>query len=134
MSDNPADYKLDPAVGTRLKLNDDGLLPAVVQAADTGEVLMLAWMDEEALARTLRRGGEDLKDATGRRVLLSEPNPMIFAGTLQEHLRLGTVPNPDEELAQADRYEVKEYARMMATFRSGAQAWIYGDARETRLR
>ena len=40
----------------------------------------------------------------------------------------------DEELAQADRYEVKEYARMMATFRSGAQAWIYGDARETRLR
>ena len=53
-SDNPADYELDPAVGTRLKLNDDGLLPAVVQAADTGEVLMLAWMDEEALARTLR--------------------------------------------------------------------------------
>ncbi|WP_454973896.1 phosphoribosyl-AMP cyclohydrolase [Corynebacterium propinquum] len=56
--DNPADYKLDPAVGTRLKLNDDGLLPAVVQAADTGEVLMLAWMDTHALAYTLatRRG------------------------------------------------------------------------------
>ena len=60
----------------------------------------------EALARTLRRGGEDLKDATGRRVLLSEPNPMIFAGTLQEHLRLGTVPNPDEELAQAKDEEL----------------------------
>ncbi|RRN44368.1 gamma-glutamylcyclotransferase [Lautropia dentalis] len=38
----------------------------------------------------------------------------------------------DEELAQADRYEVKEYARVMATFRSGAQAWIYGDAREAK--
>jgi len=60
----------------------------------------------EALARTLRRGGEDLKDASGRRVLLSEPNPMIFAGTLQEHLRLGTVPNPDEELAQAKDAEL----------------------------
>ena len=60
----------------------------------------------EALARTLRHGGEDLKDATGRRVLLSEPNPMIFAGTLQEHLRLGTVPNPDEELAQAKDEEL----------------------------
>ena len=60
----------------------------------------------EALARTLRRGGEDLKDASGRRVLLSEPNPMIFAGTLQEHLRLGTVPNPDEELAQAKDEEL----------------------------
>lgn len=56
--DNPADYELDPAVGKRLKLNAAGLLPVVVQAADTGEVLMLAWMDTHALAYTLatRRG------------------------------------------------------------------------------
>lgn len=33
-----------------------GLVPAIVQEADTGEVLMLAWMDREALARTLRSG------------------------------------------------------------------------------
>lgn len=52
-SDNPADYKLDPAVCKRLKLNDAGLLPAVVQAVDTEEVLMLAWMDTHALAYTL---------------------------------------------------------------------------------
>ncbi len=39
-----------------LTLNDAGLLPAVVQEADTGEVLMLAWMDAEALARTLSTG------------------------------------------------------------------------------
>lgn len=41
-----------------LKVNADGLLPAVVQDADSGEVLMLAWMDAEALRRTLqtRRG------------------------------------------------------------------------------
>ena len=31
---------------------------------------------------------------------------MIFAGTLQEHLRLGTVPNPDKELAQAKDQEL----------------------------
>lgn len=37
-----------------LKLGPDGLLPAVVQEADTREVLMLAWMDREALLRTLR--------------------------------------------------------------------------------
>lgn len=56
--DNPADYELDPAVGKRLKLNAAGLLTVVVQAADTGEVLMLAWMDTHALAYTLatRRG------------------------------------------------------------------------------
>lgn len=45
---------LDPEVTARLRLNADGLLPAVVQQVDTGEVLMLAWLDEEALARTIR--------------------------------------------------------------------------------
>lgn len=32
--------------------NDDGLVPAVAQDAASGEVLMLAWMNREALART----------------------------------------------------------------------------------
>jgi phosphoribosyl-AMP cyclohydrolase len=44
---------LDPAIAARLKRNPDGLVPAVAQAHDTGEVLMLGWMDDEALARTL---------------------------------------------------------------------------------
>ncbi len=44
---------LDPAIAARLKHNADGLVPAVVQQHDTGEVLMLAWMDDEALHRTL---------------------------------------------------------------------------------
>ena len=44
---------LDPAIADRLKRNPDGLVPAVAQAHDTGEVLMLGWMDDEALARTL---------------------------------------------------------------------------------
>lgn len=54
----PEDAVLDPAIAARLKKNDRGLVPAVVQAADTGEVLMMAWMDERALAYTLetRRG------------------------------------------------------------------------------
>lgn len=37
-----------------LKFNSDGLLPAIAQDATSGEVLMLAWMDAEALQRTLR--------------------------------------------------------------------------------
>ncbi|MBB6172381.1 phosphoribosyl-AMP cyclohydrolase [Nocardiopsis mwathae] len=44
---------LDPAIAARLKRTADGLVPAVVQQYDTGEVLMLAWMDDEALHRTL---------------------------------------------------------------------------------
>jgi len=47
---------LDPAVAARLKRNADGLLPAVAQQYDTGEVLMLGWMDDEALRRTLTSG------------------------------------------------------------------------------
>ena len=44
---------LDPDVATRLKRTAEGLVPAVVQQHDTGEVLMMAWMDDEALRRTL---------------------------------------------------------------------------------
>ena len=36
-----------------LKTGPDGLVPAVVQDATSGAVLMLAWMDDEALRRTL---------------------------------------------------------------------------------
>ncbi|HUL57152.1 MAG TPA: phosphoribosyl-AMP cyclohydrolase [Usitatibacter sp.] len=36
--------------------NSDGLVPAVAQDAASGEVLMLAWMDREALARTVQSG------------------------------------------------------------------------------
>ncbi|MFJ4657653.1 phosphoribosyl-AMP cyclohydrolase [Nocardia sp. NPDC088792] len=44
---------LDPAIATRLKRNADGLFAAIAQEKDTGDVLMMAWMDDEALARTL---------------------------------------------------------------------------------
>jgi len=39
-----------------LKFDDRGLLPAVVQDVRSGEVLMVAWMDREALERTLAEG------------------------------------------------------------------------------
>ncbi|MDN5684386.1 phosphoribosyl-AMP cyclohydrolase [Corynebacterium glyciniphilum] len=44
---------LDPAVAARLAPNDAGLVAAVVQEKATGDVLMLAWMDDHALAHTL---------------------------------------------------------------------------------
>lgn len=36
-----------------MNYNDQGLLPAIAQDRTTGEVLMLAWMDAEALRRTV---------------------------------------------------------------------------------
>jgi phosphoribosyl-AMP cyclohydrolase len=47
---------LDPKIAGRLKRNDDGLVAAIAQQHDTGEVLMLGWMDDEALHRTLTTG------------------------------------------------------------------------------
>jgi phosphoribosyl-AMP cyclohydrolase len=39
-----------------LPFNEQGLLPAIAQQHDTGEVLMMAWMNREALEETLRTG------------------------------------------------------------------------------
>lgn len=47
---------LDPAIAARLKRDASGLFAAIAQQHDTGEVLMLAWMDDEALHRTLTTG------------------------------------------------------------------------------
>ena len=49
-------YALDPAVAARLKRDTDGLVAAVVQQHDSREVLMVGWMDDEALHRTLTGG------------------------------------------------------------------------------
>ena len=39
-----------------LTFNADGLLPAIAQQHDTGEVLMLAWMNASSVSETLRTG------------------------------------------------------------------------------
>ena len=41
---------------TDLTYNDAGLIPAIAQDAQTGEVLMLAWMNADSIARTLESG------------------------------------------------------------------------------
>jgi phosphoribosyl-AMP cyclohydrolase len=47
---------LDPAIAGVLKRDAQGLIAAVAQQHDTGEVLMVGWMDDEALRRTLTSG------------------------------------------------------------------------------
>lgn len=39
-----------------LRFGSDGLIPAVAQQHDSGEVLMLAWMNRDAVAETLKTG------------------------------------------------------------------------------
>lgn len=54
MSSQPPD--LDPDVAGLLRRDSLGLVAAVVARHGTGEVLMLGWMDDEALRRTLTTG------------------------------------------------------------------------------
>lgn len=43
-------------MGDNIKFDEKGLVPAIVQDADSGEVLMMAYMNKEALRRTLSSG------------------------------------------------------------------------------
>lgn len=60
MSKNPTSeplrVSLDPTVSSRLKRDAAGLVAAVIQQYDTHEVLMVGYMDDEALRRTLTTG------------------------------------------------------------------------------
>lgn len=52
----PSQSQLDPAIKARLKRDENGLFAAVIQQFDTREVLMVGWMNDEALHRTLTEG------------------------------------------------------------------------------
>src|SRR5215510_9254924 len=56
MSRGARPSRLEPAIAARLKRDASGLVAAIAQQHDTGEVLMLGWMDDEALHRTLTSG------------------------------------------------------------------------------
>ncbi len=58
MSDTPAtpSQTLPEEIRAALKRDRDGLIAAVVQEESTGDVLMLGWMDDEALHRSLTTG------------------------------------------------------------------------------
>lgn len=52
----PARGGLDPAIAAQLRRDDAGLVTAVIQDARSEAVLMVGWMDDEALSRTLTTG------------------------------------------------------------------------------
>ncbi len=55
-ADRPPADQLDPRIAELLKRDAAGLVAAVVQEESTGEVLMVGWMDDTALHRTLTTG------------------------------------------------------------------------------
>ena len=55
MSETFSDATIAEVVNA-LKYNDNGIVPAIAQQHDTGEILMMAWMSKESVAETLRTG------------------------------------------------------------------------------
>ena len=61
MAENQTKFTAEPLPASEEALvavsyNSDGLVPAIAQEASTGQVLMMAWMNEDALRRTLQSG------------------------------------------------------------------------------
>ena len=54
--DIPTDIPTDIPGFETVRFNADGLVPAIAQQYDTGEVLMMAWMNADTLAETIRTG------------------------------------------------------------------------------
>lgn len=52
---NVAGQKISEVI-RKLKFNTDGLIPAIAQSHDSREVLMMAWMNEEAIKETINTG------------------------------------------------------------------------------
>ena len=68
-SSAPTASGLDPAIASLLKRDAAGLVTAVIQEQATGEVLMVGWMDDEALHRTLTTGRTTFYSAQPPRLL-----------------------------------------------------------------
>lgn len=47
---------MDASFIDELTYNDQGLIPAIVQDHETGEVLMMAWMNKDSIRQTLEKG------------------------------------------------------------------------------
>lgn len=82
-----------------IRFNDDGLIPAIAQQHDSGEVLMMAWMNREALEETL---------ATGRVCYWSRSKGKLWrkgeSSGQQQHLRSATLDcDGDTLLMQVDQ-------------------------------
>ncbi|AXO14699.1 phosphoribosyl-AMP cyclohydrolase [Thalassospira indica] len=43
-------------IADKLKFNENGLIPAIAQQHDSGEILMMAWMNRDAVLETLETG------------------------------------------------------------------------------
>ncbi|WP_293836369.1 phosphoribosyl-AMP cyclohydrolase [uncultured Parolsenella sp.] len=86
---------VDPA---SLKYDSQGLIPCVVQQWDTGEVLMVAWMNEESVRLTLERGTTWFWSRSRQKLW----NKGVTSGNMQQLRELWADCDNDTLLAKVD--------------------------------
>ena len=89
-----------PPLPETLQFTADGLIPAIAQQFDTGEVLMMAWMNKNSLAETL---------ATGRICYWSRSRRSLWrkgdtSGHIQKLIELRYDCDADTILVLVDQY------------------------------
>jgi len=120
------------ALSAQVRFNEAGLVPAITQQHDTGEVLMMAWMDRAALAETL---------ATGRAVYFSRSRNALWrkgetSGQVQRLVDLRLDCDGDAVLLLVDQTGVACHTGRRSCFfvaiRDGAPAEITRPIRDPR--
>ena len=82
----------------QLTYDERGLIPCVVQQYDTGEVLMLAWMNEESVGLTLERGTRGFWSRSRQELW----NKGATSGNMQQVRELWTDCDSDTLLVKVD--------------------------------
>ena len=82
----------------KLRFDQNGLIPAVVQEAGTGEVLMVAWMNEESLRLTLATGTTWFWSRSRQELW----NKGATSGNMQEVIRVLVDCDADTLLVEVD--------------------------------
>jgi len=112
-------------IAARLKRSPDGLVCAVVQQAGTGRVLMVAWMNDDALAETL---------ATGRGVYWSRSRGKLWrkgeeSGHVQQVISVELDCDGDALLLTVDQTGPACHTGEHSCFDAGGALPLAGDAR-----
>ena len=116
------DATVDPALLDAIAFDAQGLVPAIAQQFDTGEVLMLAWMDRAAVAETL---------ATRRACYYSRSRGRLWrkgetSGQVQRLVELRLDCDGDAVLLLVDQRGVACHTGRRACFyrAAGAAGWM----------
>jgi len=110
-----ANSELDPRIAARLKRDPAGLVAAVVQQHDTKQVLMVGWMDDQALHRTL---------TTGRATYWSRSRQQYWvkgesSGHVQRVVSVALDCDGDALLVQVDQHGVACHTGAGSCFEAG---------------